>query len=910
MKPSSFVCFACRQSARALHKQSYSHGAIKRSYTRPTFAPKPTLDLKHIRQNPGLYEQNCNDRNYGPYAGNGWKILELHEQLVLQQRQAVELRQRNNVLARELKKAATEADDGRDRAGLLQEARSLKGKLAEFEQREKLQEEMEILALELPNLSSLHTPVGEEPAVLGYINGDVVPTDSNGKSHIDIGAELDLLSFEASATTSGWGWYFLKNEAALLEQALIQYALSVALKRGWRVMTPPSLVYSHIASACGFMPRDQHGETQVYGIGQEEPAANGASLVLAGTAEIPFAGSQANRTLAETDLPLKVIGPSRCYRAEAGARGVDTKGLYRVHEFTKVEMFAWTVPPASSTSENEGFDTDDEQQQTQTEEVFDEMIAIQTEILTSLGLHARVLEMPTTDLGASATRKIDIEAWFPSRASIDNGYGEVTSASICTDYQARRLNTKIKLERGDVKSAFVHTVNGTALAVPRILACLLENGWEERTGTVEVPRCLRKWMPGELERIGASRRRVHAASGKRSSPGVGTSTSLRVCTTRGYTIHICTTSDSLPTNHKAMANLFGTLNRFISRLDSEPQAQQHSRSTTGYGFQILRNNNSGLALEPWFDFIIGLNGHNIDSPDQNLFTTEIQNCAGSTIGLGVYGAKGQQIREVYVTIPPRDTGAGLGLALQWAPLNLTDDVWHILDVMPNSPADVAGLLPYCDYVIGSPDGDVRADTGLGYLIEQYVEKPLRLYVYNHEYDVSRLLTITPSKHWGGDGALGCVLGYGALHRIPAPLTEPAQAPGETLFESATGQDQQTYHPASTPDPTSHPSSQQAPAPPAPPSNPADFLIPADMTFANPPPAPSVSPGPPQGRAKKARAHHAVAPAAGLDDYFAEGEKASREQDNAPTPKATSGLPPPPKGGGPPKAASPVLPPES
>ncbi|KAK0259150.1 hypothetical protein B0A54_16015 [Friedmanniomyces endolithicus] len=495
-------------STRALHKQFRSHGTIKRPYTRPTFAPKPTLDLKHIRQNPGLYEQNCNDRNYAPYAKNGWKVLELHEQLVLQQRQAVELRQRNNVLAKELKKSATEVNDGGDRASLLQEARLLKGKLAEIEKREKLaQEEMEALALELPNLSSLHTPVGEDPAVLGYINGNVVPADGNGKSHVDIGVELDLLDFEASATTSGWGWYFLKNEAALLEQALIQYALSVALKRGWRVMTPPSLVYSHIASACGFMPRDQHGETQVYGIGQEVQAASGASLVLAGTAEIPFAGSQANKTFAETDLPLKVIGPSRCYRAEAGARGVDTKGLYRVHEFTKVEMFAWTVPPASTT-ENEGFDMDDEQQQTQTEEVFDEMIAIQTEILTSLGLHARVLEMPTTDLGASATRKVDIEAWFPSRASIDNGYGEVTSASICTDYQARRLNTKIKLERGDVKSAFVHTVNGTALAVPRILACLLENGWDGRTGTVEVPRCLRKWMPGELERIGASRRQA------------------------------------------------------------------------------------------------------------------------------------------------------------------------------------------------------------------------------------------------------------------------------------------------------------------------------------------------------------------------------------------------------------------
>ncbi|KAK4948922.1 Serine--tRNA ligase, mitochondrial [Elasticomyces elasticus] len=522
--PSPFVCSACRQSARILRS---SNAFSKRRYTRPTFAPKPTLDLKHIRQNPGLYKQNCIDRNYAPYAENGWRILELHEQVVAQQREAVELRQRNNVLGKELKKL----DGGDDRASMLEEAKALKGKLAEFEGREKLaQEEMEKLALELPNLSSLHTPVGDEPAVLGYINGNTPPTNKGSRSHVDIGRSLDLLDFEASATTSGWGFYFLKNEAALLEQALIQYALSVALKRGWKVMTPPSLIYSHIASATGFLPRDQNGETQIYSIGQEGQAP--ASLVLAGTAEIPFAGSQANKTLPSHSLPLKVIGPSRCYRAEAGARGVDTKGLYRVHEFTKVEMFAWTSPPSSSSSSSTvdiqgGFDTDDapgtELETSQAEDVFDEMISIQTEILTSLGLHARVLEMPTTDLGASATRKIDIEAYFPSRTAIDGGYGEVTSASMCTDYQARRLGTKVKFaeERGPTNggatevrgsssgagmrgrgTAFAHTVNGTAMAIPRILAALLENGWDEVTGTVVVPGVLRKWMPGGLGRIG------------------------------------------------------------------------------------------------------------------------------------------------------------------------------------------------------------------------------------------------------------------------------------------------------------------------------------------------------------------------------------------------------------------------
>ncbi|KAK4542019.1 hypothetical protein LTR36_007219 [Oleoguttula mirabilis] len=500
MKP-PFVCASCRQALRSV-TVTVRDVSVQRSYTRPSFAPKPTLNLKHIRQNPGLYEQNCVDRNYAPYARNGWRILELHEKLVARQREVVELRQRNNVIGGELKSGAA------GKTSLVEEAKALKGRLAEYEREEKeVQAEMEQLALELPNLSSLQTPTGDKAEVLGHINGGTPPSTHAGKSHVDIGRELDILDFEASATTSGWGWYFLKNEAALLEQALIQYALSVAMKRGWQVMTPPSLVYSHIASACGFMPRDQHGETQIYNIGggQQEGAAGAekASLVLAGTAEIPFAGSQANKTLPQSALPLKVIGPSRCYRAEAGARGVDTKGLYRVHEFTKVEMFAWAAPPTPDTG---GFGTscssDEAQQQTPAERLFADMLALQTEILTALGLHARILEMPTTDLGASATRKVDMEVFFPSRTAIDSGYGEVTSASICTDYQARRLNTRVRFERGEVKTAFAHTVNGTAMAVPRILAAILENGWVEEVGAVRVPEVLRRWMPGESGWIG------------------------------------------------------------------------------------------------------------------------------------------------------------------------------------------------------------------------------------------------------------------------------------------------------------------------------------------------------------------------------------------------------------------------
>lgn len=502
--PSPYVCQGCRIAVRARLCQRLNRNVAqpKRFFSRPSFAPKPALDLKHIRQNPGLYEQNCVDRNYAAASKNGWKILDLHQKLLQEQGKAVEFRQRGNALS----KLLAQDGDAQGKEEARKEAKGLKESIAAIAKLEKeTQVEMERLAMELPNLSSLQTPVGEDATKVGYINGEERPVQAQkaGKSHVDIGKELDILDFQASATTSGWGWYFLKNEASLLEQALIQYALSVAMSRGWKVMTPPSLVYSHIASACGFMPRDHNGETQIYNIAHHDSESDDKpSLVLAGTAEIPFAGSQANKTLSEAELPLKVIGPSRCYRAEAGARGVDTKGLYRVHEFTKVEMFAWTKPPPVAEM-SDRFGTEDEEETqslTQSETAFEEMLSIQTEILNSLGLHARILEMPSTDLGASATRKIDIEAFFPSRTSIDDGYGEVTSASICTDYQSRRLGTKYK-GAGEQHVRWAHTVNGTALAVPRVLAALLENGWSEDEKAVIIPKVLRKWLPDGMEKI-------------------------------------------------------------------------------------------------------------------------------------------------------------------------------------------------------------------------------------------------------------------------------------------------------------------------------------------------------------------------------------------------------------------------
>ncbi|KAF2121877.1 GRASP55/65 PDZ-like domain-containing protein [Lophiotrema nucula] len=331
--------------------------------------------------------------------------------------------------------------------------------------------------------------------------------------------------------------------------------------------------------------------------------------------------------------------------------------------------------------------------------------------------------------------------------------------------------------------------------------------------------------------------------------------------------------------------MFGALNRFISKLDAAPEEQEQSTTHGASGFQVLRNTNPDIPLEPWFDFIIGINGRTIDNHDASLFAQEVRNCAGSTISLGVFTAKGQKIREIYLPIAPDNPT--LGLSLQWSPLSLTEDVWHILDVSPNSPADAAGLLPYGDYVVGSPAGLIRGESGLGEIIEDYLNRPLTLIVYNHEYNVTRPVEITPARGWGGEGALGCVLGFGALHRIPAALEEPPPAPGETLFstDSASFDEKRPVSSSSNLPPTQGLGAG------------TELFVPANMAL------PSKSPPPGAAPKKKQRAHHAhMSPSGGggLDDYFKEGEQKSQEEDFATKAKSGGVPPPPPKAGGPPR----------
>lgn len=259
--------------------------------------------------------------------------------------------------------------------------------------------------------------------------------------------------------------------------------------------------------------------------------------------------------------------------------------------------------------------------------------------------------------------------------------------------------------------------------------------------------------------------------------------------------------------------------------------------------------------------------------------------------------QGQRTRTLHLPIPP--DAPSLGLTLQWTSLAVVTNIWHVLDVPASSPADLAGLLPYSDYILGSPEGVLHGEGGLSEIVEDHINRPLRLYVYNNEYDVTREVTLTPSREWGGEGALGCVLGYGALHRLPPPLSEPVNAPGEMLFDGGAVNEKMPYGAGFQ---GADPASFVTPADQTPGQDPiqtatggGDFLVPAQMASA--PPPTNATP-----RSHKKKANRAAG--SGIDDYFNEQEQKSRELDRPETTRSKSPLAPPPKAGGPPPAGGP------
>ncbi|KAF5098815.1 hypothetical protein DV451_003253 [Geotrichum candidum] len=333
----------------------------------------------------------------------------------------------------------------------------------------KYEENLFIGADAVPNVISPDSFVSEpqEIAILNDNNG-ARPLMAENTDHMTVARELGIVNLEAAARVSGSSWYYLIGDGALLEQALVNYAMSKARKRGFIPVIPPSIVRQEMANACGFKPRDQNGEQQIYNL-----SFKGADLCLTGTAEIPLAGLYSDSELQFDKTGIKKhVGLSRSYRAEAGARGRDTKGLYRVHEFTKVELFAWADTKERSIA------------------VLNDILELQKEIITELGLTARVLNMSPDELGSPAYKKYDIEAWMPGRRD----WGEVTSTSNCLDFQSRRMHTKYRSEDNGNKLAFVQTLNGTAMAVPRVIVAILETFYEPDTKRVKIPKVLQKWM--------------------------------------------------------------------------------------------------------------------------------------------------------------------------------------------------------------------------------------------------------------------------------------------------------------------------------------------------------------------------------------------------------------------------------
>ncbi len=317
--------------------------------------------------------------------------------------------------------------------------------------------------LDIPNLVHPDVPIGGEEDFRELRRvGDPRELDFAPQDHLALAEKLDLIDFDAGARVTGQKFYFLKREAAFLELALQRFALDVAVEAGFVPHVTPDLARRSVVDAMAFNPRGE--ETQIYSIADSE-------LALVGTAEITLGGIYADTVLDEADLPLKLVGLSHCFRTEAGAHGRESRGLYRVHQFSKVELFAFTRPEESDA-------------------MHDELLAIAEQIFHALEIPYRVIDVATGDLGAPAYRKYDLEAWLPGRGE-GGSYGEVTSTSNCTDFQARRLKTRFR--RAEKKGGeLVHTLNGTALAVSRALVSLLENH-QQADGSIAIPKALRKY---------------------------------------------------------------------------------------------------------------------------------------------------------------------------------------------------------------------------------------------------------------------------------------------------------------------------------------------------------------------------------------------------------------------------------
>ena len=347
------------------------------------------------------------------------------------------------------------------RAELIEEGKRIKSELQEKEERlSALDEAFMEKARTIPNYASPKAPVGKEDKdslAIKFV-GEPRKFNFKAKDHVELGESLDILDFDSGAKVSGQKFYYIKNKGVILQMALERYAMDIVLKHGFTPFITPDIAKEEILNGIGFNPRGE--ESNIYTI-------EGTGTCLVGTAEITLGGYYSNMILDKKDLPIKMTGLSHCFRREAGGAGQYSKGLYRVHQFSKLEMFIYCLPEES-------------------EKYHEKILAIEEEIFSGLGLPYRIVDTATGDLGAPAYRKFDIEAWMPGRGE-EGEYGEVTSTSNCTDYQARSLNIRFRDDDGKIK--FVHMLNGTAVALSRAIVAILEN-YQNEDGSVSSPSSL------------------------------------------------------------------------------------------------------------------------------------------------------------------------------------------------------------------------------------------------------------------------------------------------------------------------------------------------------------------------------------------------------------------------------------
>lgn len=396
------------------------------------------LDIRFIRENAERVQKDALNKGYK--NADVQAVISLDDERKALTAQIDELRTRRNQIAASMKNSGGKPSDEQ-----IAEGKKIKEELAELEKTyRELDEKLSNALNGIPNILQADVPIGEEGEddLVKTWGEELFKSRKGAEDHLDFANKKGWVDFDRGSKVAGTKFYFLKGDLALLENAIYQFALNKLISKGFNFMTVPHMVNGEVATGTGFAPRSSEQSDEYF--------IEGEDLSLIATAEMSLTGFHAGEILNEKDLPIFYAGYSPCYRKEAGTYGKHTRGLFRVHQFNKLEMYAYTLPEQSA-------------------EVHEKILTIEEEIYQELGIPYRVINIASGDLGAPASKKYDIEYWSP----VDGSYREITSCSNCTDYQARNLNIRVRRENGELQ--VVHTLNGTAVSLARCLVAAIEN---------------------------------------------------------------------------------------------------------------------------------------------------------------------------------------------------------------------------------------------------------------------------------------------------------------------------------------------------------------------------------------------------------------------------------------------------